>query len=104
MGEITHTVDKIVVDIINFPWTSRCCCGRPENKHGKLTTVQEENEEAEVASEIAEGDVFNSSHDEEEDFETKGTVELVKDKGWCVKSDSLDDHIKHCHWFINWAQ
>ena len=75
------------IDIVNFPW--RCCCGRPENKHGKLTTVQEENEGDEVASEIGEEDVFDSSHNEEEEFETKGTVLLVKGKGWCMKSDRL---------------
>lgn len=89
------------IDIVNFPW--RCCCGRPENKHFKPTTVQEENEVAEVTSEIG-GDVFNSSHNEEGVVETKGTVELQKGKGCCTKSDSLIDHIKDCHWFINWAQ
>lgn len=69
---IRHVVDK------NKP--ELCCCGRPENKHGKLTTVQEENEEVEVASEIGEGDVFDSNHNEEEEFETKDSVLLVKGK------------------------
>ena len=84
--------DRWNIDIINFLW--RCCCGRPENKHGKLTTVQEENEEVEVASEIGEGDVFDSNHNEEEEFEIKDSVLLVKGKGWCMKSDRLIDHIK----------
>ena len=72
-------------DIVNFPW--RCCCGRPENKHFELTTVQEENEEGEVAIKIGKGHVFDSGHHEEEVFETKDAVELRKGKDWCTKSD-----------------
>ena len=41
--------------------------------------VEEENKGGEVASEIGEGDVFNSGHSEEV-FETKGTVEFRKGK------------------------
>lgn len=58
----------------------RCCCGRPKNQHGKLTTVQEENEVAEEASEITEGDDTGSSQDEA--FEVEDRVTLVKNKGW----------------------
>ena len=56
--------------------------------------MQEENEEVEVASEIGEGDVFDSNHNEEEELETKDSVLLGKGKGWCMKSDCLIDHIK----------
>ena len=44
----------------------RCCCGRPENQHGKLTTVQEENEEIEIAQDAAE-ESANSNNSQPED-------------------------------------
>jgi len=46
--------------------------------HMELMDLDEENEEGEVPSEIGEGDVFNSGHNEKEVFETKGTLELQK--------------------------
>ena len=46
---------------------SRCCCGRPENQHSKLTTVQEENEELEIAHDVVEdSDCSNDSQSEGE--------------------------------------
>lgn len=56
-----------------------CCCGRPENKHGKLTTVQEENEEAETVSEAA-GE-SESSDNEDEAFELEERVKFAKGQG-----------------------
>ena len=45
----------------------RCCCGRPENQHSKLTTVQEENEELEIAHDVTEdSDCSNDSQSEGE--------------------------------------
>ena len=64
----------------------RCCCGRPENQHDKLTTVQEENEEIEMASDAAEDSADNS--EPEDEFETDGKVKFVKIQGWC-KSQCL---------------
>lgn len=59
----------------------RCCCGRPENQHGKLTTVQEENEEVELASDAAVESADNSQPEEE--FETDEKVKFVHSQGWC---------------------
>lgn len=64
----------------------RCCCGRPENQHGKLTTVQEENEEIEMASDAVEESADNSQSEDE--FETDGKVKFVKSQGW-FKSQGL---------------
>lgn len=58
----------------------RCCCGRPENQHGKLTTVQEENEEIEMASDAAEEYADNSQPEDE--FERDEKVKFVKSQGW----------------------
>lgn len=58
----------------------RCCCGRPENQHGKLTTVQEENEEIEMASDAAEESADNSQPEDE--FERDEKVKFVKSQGW----------------------
>lgn len=56
-----------------------CCCGRPENQHGKLTTVQEENEEIEMASDAAEESADNSQPEDE--FERDENVKFVKSQG-----------------------
>jgi len=64
----------------------RCCCGRHENQHGKLTTVQEESEEVEMASNAAEESVYNSQPEDE--FETDDKVKFVKSQGW-FKSQCL---------------
>lgn len=58
----------------------RCCCGRPENQHGKLTTVQEENEEIEMASDAVEESADNSQPEDE--FERDENVKFVKSQGW----------------------
>lgn len=58
----------------------RCCCGRPENQHGKLTTVQEENEEIEMASDAAEEYADNSQPEDE--FERDENVKFFKSQGW----------------------
>ena len=64
----------------------RCCCGRLENQHGMLTTVQEENEEVEMASDAAE-ELGDNSQPEDE-FETDEKVTFVKSQGW-FKSQRL---------------
>lgn len=64
----------------------RCCCGRHENQHGKLTTVQEESEEVEMASDVAEESAYNSQPEDE--FETDDKVKFVKSQGW-FKSQCL---------------
>lgn len=64
----------------------RCCCGRPENQHGKLTTVQEENEEVEIANDAAEESADDSLP--EDKFETDEKVKFVKSQGW-FKSQCL---------------
>ena len=58
----------------------RCCCGRRENEHGKLTSVQEENEEVELASDAAEESAVNSQTEDE--FETDEKIKFVKSQGW----------------------
>ena len=65
----------------------RCCCGRPESQHGMLTTVQEENEEVEMASDAAEEFADNGQPDQDE-FETDEKVKVVKRQGW-FKSQCL---------------
>ena len=59
----------------------RCCCGRSENQHGKLTSVQEENEEVELASDAAAESADNSQP--EESFEADEKVKFVHSQGWC---------------------
>ena len=58
----------------------RCCCGRHENQHGKLTTVQEENEELEIANDAAE-ESNDSDNSQPEVFETGERVKFVKSLG-----------------------
>lgn len=53
----------------------RCCCGRRENQHGKLTIVEEENEEAEAAKE-AEEEGTESSENEDEVVQSEERVKL----------------------------
>lgn len=63
--------------------TCRCCCGRPENQHGKLTTVQEENEELEIANDAAEECAdSDNSQPEDEVFGTNERLKLVQSQGW----------------------
>lgn len=53
----------------------RCCCGRRENQHGKLTIFEEENEEAEAAKE-AEEEGTESSENEDEVVQSEERVKL----------------------------
>lgn len=65
-------------------YVPRCCCGRPENQHGKLTTVQEENEELEIANDAAEecADSDNSQPEDEVFNGTNERLKLVQSQGW----------------------
>ena len=74
----------------------RCCCGRPLNQHGKLTTVQEENEGAEVADEEAEEN--DSSGSQDEAFELEERSKLVKNQGWYRDCDSYTDSNQAPFW------
>lgn len=74
----------------------RCCCGRAENQHGKLTTVQEENEELEIANDAAEESGTDSDNSQAEVFDTDEKVKFVKSEGWfknyclyCTRSEIL---------------
>lgn len=66
--------------LLRYALVCRCCCGRPENQHGKLTTVQEENEEVEIANDAAEESADDSLPEDE--FETDEKVKFVKSQGW----------------------
>ncbi|KAJ7392349.1 hypothetical protein OS493_012008 [Desmophyllum pertusum] len=66
-----------------------CCCGRPENQHGKLTTVQEENEELEIANDAAE-ECADSDNSQPEDEVFNGTNERLK----LVQSQGLPSLVK----------
>ena len=54
----------------------RCCCGRRENQHGKLTIVEEENEEAEAAKEAEDEETESSSENEDEVVQSEERVKL----------------------------
>ena len=62
-----------------FVWRNcgncRCCCGRRETQHDKLTIVEEENEEAEAAKE-AEEEETESSENEDEVVQSEERVKL----------------------------
>ena len=70
--------------VLNYYY--RCCCGRAENQHGKLTTVQEENEELEIANDAAEesDSYLNNSEPEDEVFNTEESVQFAESQG-CFK-------------------
>lgn len=72
----------------------RCCCGRAENQHGILTTVQEENEELEVASDAAEDntDSDDSQPEDELQSETKERVQFINSQGWPMIFSVLQNH------------